>query len=337
MKYILSNKQIKVLEEAWTKKAEDPIASHIRKCLKDIYKPLGFWGSIQNPDNNCETGEGVIRAYPHLAGEDEWSILNRFDTNTKVRDKIEELFKSKNPGQEVTTSNIIDFIENNKKELFNGEYTDELVRINKTTIDSGNVNEHYAIKILKDYFGNNAIIKRFCSGDIRDTLKGMDISVEVGGSSFHIQVKPFYEIKSYVDEENAETFFQLKTTFKSSKYSEKNVDIIFFVNFENQKYILFSNNKSKIVDKSNKVVAFYEPYLLTNIVFDKQYKKNKTSKNKQTKKDFVKNLFGVDKRKIENLEFKKRALEALIQKELKKMETPNQLSLDLFKSKRSKK
>ena len=329
MKYFLSEKQLKVIEESWKKKEEDPIATHIRKCLKDVYKPLGFWGSIQNPDNNCETGEGVIRAYPHLAGEDEWSILNRFDTNTKVRDKIKQIFLEKNPGQELTSSSLIDFIENNKKELFNGDYTDELVALNKSTIESGNRNEKFAIDVLKKYFGDTGIIKRFCSGDVRDTLKGMDLSVEVGSGSFHVQVKPFEEVKSYVDEENADTYFQLKTYYNPSKYSEKNVDIIFFVNFDSQKYILFANNKKYIVAKSTNSVAFYEPYLLTNIEFNTQYKKRKQSKNKQTKKDYVKDLFKVNMRKLKDLEFKKEALEKLIQKEKKKLESIGQGKLDL--------
>ncbi len=329
MKYFLSEKQLKVIEESWKKKEEDPIATHIRKCLKDVYKPLGFWGSIQNPDNNCETGEGVIRAYPHLAGEDEWSILNRFDTNTKVRDRIKQIFLEKNPGQELTSSSLIDFIENNKKELFNGDYTDELVALNKSTIESGNRNEKFAIDVLKKYFGDTGIIKRFCSGDVRDTLKGMDLSVEVGSGSFHVQVKPFEEVKSYVDEENADTYFQLKTYYNPSKYSEKNVDIIFFVNFDSQKYILFANNKKYIVAKSTNSVAFYEPYLLTNIEFNTQYKKRKQSKNKQTKKDYVKDLFKVNIRKLKDLEFKKEALEKLIQKEKKKLESIGQGKLDL--------
>jgi hypothetical protein len=329
MKYFLSEKQLKVIEESWKKKEEDPIATHIRKCLKDVYKPLGFWGSIQNPDNNCETGEGVIRAYPHLAGEDEWSILNRFDTNTKVRDRIKQIFLEKNPGQELTSSSLIDFIENNKKELFNGDYTDELVELNKSTIESGNRNEKFAIDVLKKYFGDTGIIKRFCSGDVRDTLKGMDLSVEVGSGSFHVQVKPFEEVKSYVDEENADTYFQLKTYYNPSKYSEKNVDIIFFVNFDSQKYILFANNKKYIVAKSTNSVAFYEPYLLTNIEFNTQYKKRKQSKNKQTKKDYVKDLFKVNMRKLKDLEFKKEALEKLIQKEKKKLESIGQGKLDL--------
>lgn len=329
MKYVLLEKQFKVLEESWKKKEDDPIASHIRKCLKDVYKPLGMWGSIQNPDNNCETGEGVIRAYPHLAGEDEWSILNRFDTNTKVRDRIKELFAAQNPGQEITTSNLMDFIENNKKQLFDGDYTDELVELNRVTIESGNRNEKFAIDVLQKYFGNRAIIKRFCSGDYRDTRKGMDISVEIGGSSFHVQVKPFEEIKSYVDEDNADTYFQLKTFYNPTKYSEKNVDIIFFVNFESQQYILFANNRSKIAAKSNNSVAFYEPYLLTNIEFKTQYKKRKTSKVKQTKKDLVKDLFNANLRKIKDLEFKKAALEKLIQREKKKMESLGQQTLDI--------
>lgn len=322
MKIILSERQLEVLSEIWKKK-EDEIADYIRKCLRDIYKPLGKWGSIQDPDNNCETGEGVIGVYPHLEGQDNWSILNRFDTNTKVRDRIEELFKSQNPDEEVNTKSLSNFIEINKKDLFAvaGKYTEELVQLNRKTIESGNRNEKFAIEVLQKYFENRAIIKRFCSGDIRDTKKGMDISVEIGGSSFYVQVKPFEEIKSYVDEDNADTYFRLKTSYDPTKYSEKNVDIILFVNFESQQYILFSNNRSKIVAKPNNLVNFYESYLLTNIEFKTHYKKRKTSKVNQTKKEFVKNLFDTSQRIIKDLEFKKDKIEKLIQKEKEKLDS----------------
>ena len=326
MKYVLTEKQIEIIEESW-KKEEDPIANHIRKCLKDVYKPLGLWGSIQDPDNNCETGEGVIKTYTHLPGEDEWSILNRFDTNTKVRDRIKELFLIENPGKEITIKTLTEFIETNKQKLFNGEYTNELVELNKKTIESGNRNEKFAIDVLLKYFGDKATVKRFCSGDIRDTKKGMDISVDVNGVKFHIQVKPYETIKSYIDEEEGETYFQVKTYLNPSKYSEKNVDILFLVNFDKGEYVLFSNQKKYIKPGSANTIKFYEPYLLTNITFDSSVKQRK-SKIK-TKQDTVKNLFDINSKRLQNLQFKKEAIEKLIQKELERIEKLNQSTENL--------
>ena len=112
MKYVLSTKQLEIIEEAWAKK-EDPMADYIRDTIKSVYQPLGMWGKIQDPDNNCETNEGVIGVYEHIPGEDKWSILNRFDTNSKVRDKIKELFVIDNPGMELNNKTLIDYISKN--------------------------------------------------------------------------------------------------------------------------------------------------------------------------------------------------------------------------------
>ncbi|NBR58944.1 MAG: hypothetical protein EBT89_07265 [Opitutaceae bacterium] len=102
-----------------------------------------------------------------------WSVLNRFDTNTKVKKRIRELFsESKSEGQ--SDQDFNKWIEENKDDLFGpkGKYTQELVDLNMGTIISGNRNEEYSIEKLKEKFPNTKI-KRFCSGDIRDTKKGV--------------------------------------------------------------------------------------------------------------------------------------------------------------------
>lgn len=317
MKYVLNPKQLEIIEEAWAKK-EDPIADHIRDVIKSIYLPLGKWGKIQDPDNNCETNDGVIGVYEHIPGEDKWSILNRFDTNTKVRDRIKEFFTIDNPGVDLTNKTLMDYISQNKEKLFNGEHTQELVDLNKITIESGNRNEKYTVDVLQDYFGPNAVIKRFCSGDVRDTKKGMDISVEIGGKKYFVQVKPFEGVKSYVDEHEGNTFFQVKSWFNPSKYSEKNVEIFFFVNYDKKEHIAFLNERRNIKHISTQYTNFYEPYLLTNISFKNEVKPKKYNVKNLGKQEEVKDLFKTNERRLQNLEFKKRALELLIQKEIEK-------------------
>ena len=91
MKISVSETQYQVILEYFKKKT-DPVAEHIRQMLRAIYKPLSKYGKLPNPDGNCDTNEGVIYVWEHIPGVDHWSVLNRFDTNTKVRDKIKELF-----------------------------------------------------------------------------------------------------------------------------------------------------------------------------------------------------------------------------------------------------
>jgi len=314
---LVSEKQFELIMEAFAK-TQDHIAELIRDLLRQVYQPLGKWGKIQNPDNNCETGEGVIGIYPHLEGEDEWSILNRFDTNSNVRKKMRELYKMENPDADVLDDRkFAKWLEINKEKLFNGEYTEDLVSINRKTVDKGNENEKFVIEILENYFGGNAKVKRFCSGDVRDTKKGMDISVEIGKKKYFIQVKPFISIDSYIDASEGDTFFQITAFFEPKKYSEKNVDIFFFV--KDREYIAFQNERRKIQQPYANKTNFYEPYLITNIDFSKEPKAKRFIKSTKDKQDEVKQLFKTSQRKIDNLVYKKKALEDLINAEMEKL------------------
>ena len=81
---------------------------------------------------------------------------------------------------------------------------------------------------MKQRFPNSDIV-RFCAGDIRDTKKGMDLMID---RRIHVQVKPFMDIKSYIDEDG-DTFFEVNAYMEPNKYSEKNVQIFFFVSSDN--------------------------------------------------------------------------------------------------------
>jgi hypothetical protein len=248
----------------------------IRKCLKDIYQPLGKYGRIQNPEQNCETNEGVIGVFPHLAGVDEWSILNRFDTNWKVRGKLEEIYLSQ--GNNLSNINKFhEWVENNKMDLFspNGEYTKILVGLNEETINLGNKNEMFAIEVLEG-LGNITEIKRFCSGDIRDTLMGMDISAKKDGKKTIYQVKNFTDVK-YIKDFLGKYYQVMSPRFNHTKYKVKNVNVLFFVNVEKGQFIMFDNFKEGIKQPYEGSVRFYFKPEATNIMFGEP--KSKGSSN----------------------------------------------------------
>lgn len=315
MKIYIKEDQYNTIVEIYQKKL-DPIAEHIRQLLKKLYSPNN-WGKITDPDNNCQTNFGVINVYPHIEGVDNWSILNRFDTNTKVRNRLKELFTKENPGTEISNKNFMDWLDYNSEKLFKGEYTEELVNINKQTIDSGFKNEDFAIKELKNFFGENSKIIRFCSGDERDTKKGMDLSVEVNNVRFIVQVKPFKDVKSFVDVDG-DTFYEVSSYFDPTRYSEKNVQVFFFVNYEEQKFISFKNKKSAIRKWSDNKVKFYEPHLITNINFEGGAKLKKYRSN-----PIEDNLFRMGERRLQNLEFRKSEIEKLINLEKEKLKNIN--------------
>jgi hypothetical protein len=150
-------------------------------------------------------------------------------------------------------------------------------------------------------------------------LEGKDISVEINGNQYHVQVKPFESINSYVDKYEGDTFFRVKTRIKISKYSEKNVDILFLVNYSKSEYIAFSNEKRRIVQTSDDFINFYEPWLMTNIEFKTEKKPKIYNKFNLNKQDEVKQLFNTSQRRLDNLLYKKQALEDLIKIELDKI------------------
>ena len=168
-----------------------------------------------------------------------------------------------------------------------------------------------AVDILKGRFPGNSI-KRYCSGDIRDTKKGIDIVIESPDKDITLQVKPFIKVESYV-EPDGDTFFEVKSYLDANKYSERNVNIFMFVNYETKEFILFKNKKTKIGQMRGNLTRFYEPPLYTNMNFD--------SKQKRKYKNLAPtdSLFDVNTDTLKNLEFRKAQIEKMIEKLKKKV------------------
>jgi len=261
-------KKIKILLESY--KSSYSIPALIRHQLELIYKPLGMWGKAPNPDDNCQTGFGVINIFPH-SENDKWSILNRFDTNFKVKERLEFLF-SENNKQTLNPISFESWIEENRNDLFgpDGKYTEELVDLNMHTIMIGNKNEDFAVEVLKGRFPNTKII-RYCSGDFRDTIQGIDIRIDYKPTPYNVQVKPLISVSSYIDSEG-NIFFEVTCYLNTSKYSEKNVDVFMFVNPMTNQFILFKNKKDKITQIENNLIRFYERPVYTNITVETEEK-----------------------------------------------------------------
>lgn len=287
----------------------DPLPSFIRSQLQAIYQPLGMWGQAPNPNDDCQTDLGVIGVFPH-SQNDIWSILNRFDTNVKVRTKLNQLFMDTNP-EDSSSNGFQNWIKSNRDDLFgpDGLYTQQLIDLNLDTILSGNRREEYALEVLQTKFPD-VKIKRYCSGDVRDTKKGIDITVEHPTSPLNIQVKPFISVNSYF-EPDGDTFFEVKSYLEVNKYSEKNVQVFMFVNSDLNEYILFKNKKTKIGQMTNNIIRFYEPPLHTNMTLETKQKR-KRNKFEDTDK-----IFGLDTSLEKNLKFRSQTIQKLLQ-DLKK-------------------
>ena len=296
--------------------------STIRPLLRKIYSGDGYqipqgtqWSTVQTvyPEFSdvCQTKEGIIgpKELSH-PGEEQynWSIVNRFDTNSAVHNKIKEIH-----AQSGDKGNVYTWVTNNAVDLFtpNGKYINDLVRENLRTYIRGEARERQAINILSDKLPN-ITLQKFCSGAKEDFSKGKDLIVTLpNGSSFSTQVKPFDTKMSrrWTDPEGT-VYYKIKSTsYNPSQYKPKDVQVIMFV--DNEQFIIFANEKNRIVKDGRDYARFYEEPLITN--FDFGVKKDTgSSQIKKVKQHFS---YGTNKEKeIERLELKKREIEKLIEK-----------------------
>lgn len=254
------------------KKLKDLINSQYELCNGNDLKN-GCVGKITT--ETCDTDYGVIGGLyseKNYFGDDfsDWSIINRFDTNSRVHKKIIELYYEFNDS---TEKSLDKWIYDNAKELFNGIYTKDLVLINKETIEKGNNTENFAKSILERLYPNSTI-KQHCAGDIRDRKLGQDFDVIINSMSHYFQIKPIrlVDIKKYDSDRGV--YYEIPSYYDSSKYSEENVDAIMYVDLSEKKYIIFHNDFSKILTTKRKSfnpklpsfnIFYYEEPIHTNM------------------------------------------------------------------------
>lgn len=318
MKFLTSLREL-INEASYT--PDYKLSSVIRPLLRNIYTGNGYkippgtqWSTVQDvyPELSdvCQTKEGIIGpkelAHP---GEEKynWSIVNRFDTNSSVHNKIKEIYqKSGDP------TNLYTWVENNAIDLFtpNGRYINDLARINIDTYLRGEAREQQSIKILNDKLPN-ITVQKFCSGAKEDFSKGKDLVVTLpNGSLFSAQVKPFDTnlSKRWTDHEGS-VYYRIKSSsYNPTQYKTKDVQVIMFV--DGDKYVIFANEKHRIVKDGRYYSRFYEEPLFTNMDF-KSKKDTSSLAIKKVKQHFS---YGSDREKeIERLELKKSEIEKLIQ------------------------
>jgi len=328
MKIRINENQYVGLTNLLVENKDKVFQNFIRKTIKNYYTKHHpeNWGSINEPDKDCVTGEGVIGVFPHIDGVDEWSILNRFDSNSNVHKAIYELYKKSTDNSNLSFEQ---WITNNAYDLFgiDGAYTQDLVNINRETIDKGNQNEDYAINVLNTLYKGD--IKRYCAGSIKDTLNGQDLLLTANNGSFGIQVKPLEKVLS-VTEINGDTYFEVYAGgFNPYKYKEDDVKIFMFVNSIDKKYILFKNERRKLYKNGGfwaNPTIFYEEILKTNInpIKSKKIKDNNSQINSD---DAFSKTFNTGETRLNDLIFRKKEITKMIKLErerLSKLNNPQQ-------------
>ena len=264
----LSPKQIRLL-----------ISSVYSKC-NNRKNPNGCIGKIKTEE--CITSEGVIGGRyteGNYGGIGNWSIVNRFDTNSRVHNKILEIYQS-----EGVDKNLQTWVTKNAKNLFgnNGKYTQSLVDVNSKTIQTGRKNENFAKSKIIEAFnlkpedeGITWFVYERCAGDTRDRKYGQDLDVKIDGVLYHYQVKPtLVNLIKKIDSERG-FYYKIPSYHKQTKYKEDKVDVIVYVDEPKGKFIMFRNDYNKIQTLASNqyngpkfMIYYYEEPINSNIDFN---------------------------------------------------------------------
>jgi hypothetical protein len=258
-----------------------------RSLINDAYPKCeglkhtnGCLGKIET--EQCKTDEGIIGGKyteQNYGGIGNWSIINRFDTNSSVHKEIQKIWSEETNSSE----NFRTWITNNIGELVGdeGRFTERLVNLNVQTIVDGRANEDYAKSVLISSFKLNPeeegltwnIIER-CAGDVRDRKLGQDFDVVVDNVSYYIQVKPIdYKKIEKIGSERG-YYYKVPSWHYHSKYTESNVDVILYVDRPKEKFVMFRNDFARIQTVANPTtfpkffVIYYENPLKTNMDFE---------------------------------------------------------------------
>ena len=251
------------------KQLRELIHSQYVGCYGQQYKN-GCIGKVQT--KKCKTDLGVLGgeyAEKKHGGTSQWSIVNRFDTNSRVKKEIYDIWKEETEG----LTDFKTWIKKHAFDLFSNEgmYLDRLAQINVGTIEVGKENEGYATSIIRHIYklnpdeeGITYEIYEHCSGDVNDRKKGQDIVLKIKGKdTIYFQVKPFVNENNeiqFFDGGDRGPYFKVDSWHTQNKYKGENVDVIIYVDRTEQKYIMFRNDHNKMLTVSNS--KKYPPYFI---------------------------------------------------------------------------
>ena len=279
----------------------------------------GCLGKIETDD--CQTDEGIIGGRyteQNYGGIGNWSIINRFDTNSSVHKEIQTIWKEQTDSKE----NFRLWIYNNIQDLVgdDGKFTERLVRLNSQIVLDGRANENYAKTVLISSFKLNPeeenltwkVVER-CAGDVRDRKLGQDFDVVVDNVSYYIQVKPIDYTKIEKIGSERGYYYKVPSWHNHSKYTESNVDVVLYVDRPKEKFVMFRNDFARIQTVANPTtfpkffVIYYENPLKTNMDFrvkvepDKIESKPKLTRDTQKEIEYFKERIQYYKDKLREL------------------------------------
>jgi len=256
-------RKISTNSDEFTKKYKEKVYY----ILKDLYQ--SNWDSDKS--RGPRGGGGVVDVYTVYdllkeKGLDDydpeggnWSILNYFDTNPKVRKAIIDLYKYETGNvidNEETMNDFIKWMSRNRNKIFKeGPFFKTLVELNAESLYQGELNERkayqYLTKILENLPGWK-LKGRSVPGSKSDR-DGIDFIMEKENSDkiAKFQAKPFTSV------ERVGKFYKVKS-YNIKNIDKKPVDYFVFASSENDNIYIFRNNIDKYVILDNDTIQFEE-------------------------------------------------------------------------------
>ena len=265
--YEVSTKKMSISDVAAKIKNERKFLSLINIVMENIYSNLTtedgepmFGESVK--DDRCKTNRGVINFKGIKYGKDNslvsnWSILNYFNTNSKVIQYVLKLF-IEDTGYTLsdfseefskTQKYFLDWVRDNQDDIFGPEsvHLDNMEKINLTSLSSGIEREQVAVGILlKLHSVGEEGITEYCPGSIEDTKYGRDLKIN-SEPPIYYQIKPLNG-----DVKETENGYAVPT--HSMKKYPNTVDRLLFVGKGNR-YAIFENN-NYVVSAKGDLVTF---------------------------------------------------------------------------------
>ena len=212
-------------------------------------------------DDNCKTNSGVINFMGVKYGPDDklvsdWSILNYFNTNSKV---IAYLVNSylRESGQTTFSFDslpFINWIEKNYVTYFGKDspHLEKLEELNLSTLRPGYIREQRALEILMTLHNvDEGGITQYCPGSIEDTKYGRDL--KINEENMYYQVKPLTGMMKMTDDGK-----YLIPTSSMKKYG-RTVTRFIFINARGNKYYIFDNRDYDVLKGGDFIVFNDKP------------------------------------------------------------------------------
>ena len=243
-----------------------PFKEKVFFILKDIYGNTNW--SDQEGRGTRGRG-GFVNIYPvydlmkekglddyEQEGGD-WSIINYFDTNPKVRKYLVDLWKKETSNDLTNEESVKEFLlwmSRNRNKIFKeGPILKDLVELNATSLMRGEMNERRAHDFLSkvvEKLPDWELSKRYLPGSTSDR-SGIDIIMtnEKKQKSAKFQVKPLTSVQETKDG-------YLVTTYNVIGLDKKPVDYFVFASYDVDDVYVFKNIEGKYEILSKTEVLF---------------------------------------------------------------------------------